>query len=71
MAIYKDLFSYDRELKQFRIYLIYTSSLSFFFTLPLLKYKYNTVPIITNKIWYYIGGNLIIFNKDHDTIKEG
>ena len=42
--------------------------------MPLLwppKREYNAISAITNKIWqYYTGGNLMIFNRDHDTAEE-
>ena len=40
--------------------------------MPPPKREYNAVSAITNKIWQYrTGGNLTIFNKDHDTTEEG
>ena len=36
------------------------------------KREYNAVSAIADEIWQYrMGGNLTIFNKDHDTAEEG
>ena len=40
--------------------------------MPPLKREYNAVSAIVDEIWQYCtGGNLTIFNKDHDTVEEG
>ena len=40
--------------------------------MPLPKCKYNAVSAIADEIWqYHTGGNLTIFDKDHDTAEEG
>ena len=43
--------------------------------MPLLwppKREYNAVFAIADEIWqYHIGGNLMIFDKGHDTTEEG
>ena len=42
--------------------------------MPLLwppKYEYNAVSAIADEIWQYcMGGNLTIFDKNHDTAEE-
>ena len=38
--------------------------------MPPLKREYNAVSIIIDEIWQYrMGGNLTIFDKDHDSIE--
>ena len=40
--------------------------------MPLPKREYNAVSAIADGIWQYrTGGNLTIFDKDHDTAEEG
>jgi hypothetical protein len=40
--------------------------------MPPPKREYNAVPAIADEIWQYrMGGNLTIFDKDHDTAEEG
>jgi hypothetical protein len=40
--------------------------------MPPPKREYNAVPAIADEIWQYrTGGNLTIFDKDHDTAEEG
>jgi hypothetical protein len=40
--------------------------------MPPLKREYNAVPAIADEICQYrTGGNLTIFDKDHDTAEEG
>jgi len=59
------------ELKQFR-----TLPDVHFLFLPLLpipppKHKYNAVSAVADEVWQYrMGGNLMIFNKNHDTAEE-
>ena len=39
--------------------------------MPLLKREYNAVFAIADEIWQYrMGGNLTIFDKDHDTVED-
>ena len=39
--------------------------------MPLLKREYNAVSAIADEIWQYrMGGNLTIFDKDHDTVED-
>jgi len=41
-------------------------------TMPPLKREYSAVSAIADEIWQYrTGGNLTIFDKDHDTTEEG
>ena len=47
----------------------YVSSFSLL-PMPLLKREYNAVFAIADEIWQYrMGGNLTIFDKDHDTVE--
>ena len=39
---------------------------------PLPKRGYNAVSVVADEVWQYrTGGNLTIFDKDHDTAEEG
>ena len=39
---------------------------------PPPKREYNAIPAVVDEVWQYrMGGNLMIFDKDHDTAEEG
>ena len=58
------------ELKQFRTCLTYAYSFSLLPTPP-PKRKYNAVFIVADEVWqYHTGGNLTIFDKDHDAMED-
>jgi hypothetical protein len=57
--------------EELRTCMTYAVFLSFLPMIPPER-EYNTISAIADEIWQYrTGGNLTIFNKDHDTAEEG